>query len=73
MARVFREVWPVVTAHHSQIPDGVQETEVVGWVIHLRVAYSNLHQENTELKVALAARPALLDTTVLYSAQILER
>ena len=73
VAKVFKEVWPAVMAHYNQMLADVQENIVVEREIHLRVAYSNLHQENTELKAALAARPALPDAAAVYTAQILDK
>ena len=37
------------------------------------MVYTNLHQENAELQVALAAQPALPDPTAVYTAQISEK
>lgn len=72
VTRVFRDVWPTVTANSSQILEEMQETDAVGQEFYLKVAYSNLQQENVELKAVLVARPALPDPMVVYSTQISE-
>ena len=43
------------------------------WAIHVKVVWDNLQYENTELKAALAARPALPDPQVIYANQITAR
>lgn len=59
--------------HDTRMPADVPKADVLQWEIHLRVSYTNLHQENVELQAALAAQPALLDPTAVYTAQISEK
>ena len=60
-------------ANNNRILEGIQENDIVGHMVHIRMACLNLHQENEELKAALAARPALPDPAVVYREHISER
>lgn len=72
-ARVFSGLWPAVMDHYTRMPTDVPEMDVLQQAIHLRVAFTDLHQENVELEVALEAWPALLNPAIVYIVQITKK
>ena len=73
VTRIFWDVWTRVTANNNQIPEEIQENDIVRHAVHIRVACSNLHQENEGLKATLVARPVFPDPMVVYTEKISER
>ena len=70
VTQVFSDLWPSVKAHYTPLLTDVAEWSVVAQAFYIRTALTGLHRENTELRAALDARPALPDPTAAYSTQV---